>query len=62
VHLEGISRLTAQLSPQRTLERGFSITRDEQGRLLRDSKKIQTGERMHTQLTDGEITSRVEPP
>ena len=58
--LEGWERLCIQLAPQRTLERGFSITRDSKGRALRDPGKVRCGERIISQLASGSLTSRVE--
>lgn len=59
-HLENLERLCRQLSPERTLRRGFSITRAEDGRVLRDAKQAPPGSRVRTELAEGEITSRVE--
>ena len=57
---DGWERLCVELAPQRTLERGFSMTRDDQGNLLVDSDQAGSGDRIHTQLASGELTSRVE--
>ena len=58
--LTGWERLCIQLAPQRTLERGFSITRDSQGRTLADPAQVAPGERIISQLAGGRLTSRVE--
>ena len=58
--LEGWERLCIQLAPQRTLERGFSITRDSEGRALRDPGRVRCGERIISQLASGSLASRVE--
>ncbi len=58
--LEGWSRLCVQLAPERTLERGFTMTRDARGRILRSVRQASPGERITTILNDGELTSRVE--
>lgn len=58
--LAGLERLTGELSPQRALERGFSITRDAAGRALRRPADTAAGERITTQLAGGSLTSRVE--
>ncbi len=47
------------LNPLHTLERGYSITLDEQGRAVQDIQQIQTGDRLTTRVQNGEITSRV---
>lgn len=60
VRLDGLERLCAQLAPVRLLERGFSITRDGAGRVLRDPGRVAAGERIVTTLAGGELSSRVE--
>lgn len=58
--VDGIGRLTAELAPARTLERGFSITRDGAGRLLRRPDQVVAGDRISTWLAGGHLASRVE--
>lgn len=58
--LEGWERLCVQLAPQRTLERGFSITRDSEGRTLRDPGQVEPGARIFSRLARGNLVSRVE--
>jgi exodeoxyribonuclease VII large subunit len=58
--LQGLERLAAQLDPQRTLERGFSITRDAAGRLLRHPDQVAGGAILASQLAGGLVRSRVE--
>jgi exodeoxyribonuclease VII large subunit len=60
--LEGKQRLTVQLDPQRTLERGFSLTRDAGGVLLRRPEQAAAGDLITTRLAGGNLTSRVEDP
>ncbi len=55
-HLENILRT---LGPESSLQRGYSITFDEQGNVLRSHKDVQSGSRLTTRLADGEIASRV---
>ena len=55
-----LGRLTAQLDPRRVLQRGYSITRNEGGALLRDPSAAPAGTRIRTQLAGGELSSRVE--
>jgi exodeoxyribonuclease VII large subunit len=59
-NVEGLARMYRQLSPERTLRRGFSITRGEDGKVLRVADEVPAGSRLRTQLAEGEITSRVE--
>ncbi len=53
---EGELRL---LDPQLVLRRGFSLTRDARGRLLRSTVELKPGERIVTTLAEGEIESEV---
>jgi exodeoxyribonuclease VII large subunit len=54
---EGIVRA---LDPRRVLERGYSITRDADGRVVRTSDGITAGAIVETELAAGRVTSRVE--
>ena len=58
--LKGWERLCVELSPERTLERGFSITRNAAGRALVAPDQAMAGEYLVTQLAGGRLTSRVE--
>ncbi len=58
--LTNLERLCRQLSPERTLRRGFSITRGEDGKVLRAATDIAPGSRLQTQLARGVVNSRVE--
>jgi len=58
--VRGLSRLAAGLRPERTLRRGYSITRTAAGRLLRGPEEVAPGERLATQLAGGVVRSRVE--
>jgi exodeoxyribonuclease VII large subunit len=48
------------VSPLATLKRGYSITRDEQNKVIRHASDAQPGSRLITTLADGEIRSIVE--
>jgi exodeoxyribonuclease VII large subunit len=48
------------LDPRRVLERGYSITRDADGRVLRSSDGLSAGALVETELASGRVTSRVE--
>ena len=52
-------RLCRQLSPQRTLERGFSLTRTAAGELVRRSGQAPAGTEIVTRLATGRLTSTV---
>lgn len=58
--LGGLERLCQQLGPERTLERGFSITRDGSGKAVRHPGQVAPGDRLATRVAGGEIVSRVE--
>ncbi len=54
---EGLLRV---LGPQATLERGYSITLDERGEVIRSAASTSTGVRIRTRLANGEIVSVVD--
>lgn len=58
--LEAQERLVVQLSPQRLLERGFSIARTAAGVVVRSQTQLELGDRLLTRLADGTVGSRVE--
>ena len=47
------------LSPLKVLERGYSITRDAKGRVIKQASEVKKGETITTKLADGEIESEV---
>jgi exodeoxyribonuclease VII large subunit len=53
-------RLCSELSPERLLERGFSITRTVEGVLLRRPDQVERGEIIESRLAEGRLISRVE--
>ncbi len=48
-----------QAAPERALARGFSLSYDARGRLVRSAATVAPGERLTTQLVDGRIESEV---
>jgi exodeoxyribonuclease VII large subunit len=54
---EGVVRA---LDPKRVLERGYSITRDADGRVLRGADEVSAGAVVETELARGRVISRVE--
>ena len=48
------------IGPQAVLKRGFSLTQDADGKVLRSSKDAKDGQEIITVLADGTINSRVE--
>lgn len=58
--LDGAARLCHEVAPERLLERGYSITRDARGALLRSPDQVRSGEPLTTRTAGGEVRSRVE--
>jgi exodeoxyribonuclease VII large subunit len=58
--LQGVERLCRQLAPERTLERGFSLTRDATGHLVRQPDQVRSGDLVTTRVAGGDFKSRVE--
>ncbi len=48
------------VSPLATLGRGYSITRDAKGKVIRKAEQVQAGDTLHTTVADGEIRSVVQ--
>lgn len=60
VRLEGWEMICRQLAPEKTLQRGFSITRDSRGKLLLHPREVDPGDLIRTELARGKLKSRVE--
>jgi exodeoxyribonuclease VII large subunit len=58
--LASAARMLESVSPLATLGRGYSITRDDSGRVIREASKVQKGQLIETLLANGSITSRIE--
>ena len=50
----------AALSPRQTLERGYSITSDANGRVITDAATVPVGARLRTVLRHGSVESTVD--
>ena len=48
------------LSPLGVLSRGYSLTTDSDGQVVKSPDQVGVGDRIRTRLADGEITSKVE--
>lgn len=59
--ISDLHRLLHLLEPRHVLARGFSITRDSQGRVLLHTSQLTTGDLISTELGTGTLVSRVEP-
>ncbi|MDG2201234.1 MAG: exodeoxyribonuclease VII large subunit [Phycisphaerales bacterium] len=58
--VETLQRTLQALGPVSVLERGFSMTTDEAGDVVRSTEGIEPGVRLTTHLVDGRIETRVE--
>lgn len=57
--LENLERLLVSLDYKKILARGFSITHDSKGKVLKSAKQVTLDSEIKTQLFDGKIYSRV---
>lgn len=55
--LSSKSQMLRSLSPQSTLDRGYSVVRDETGHVLGDATKVKAGQKLNIRLAKGEITA-----
>ncbi len=58
-HVDALARQLAAVSPLRVLERGYSLTTDDEGRILRSAGQVRAGQMIRTRLADGRVDSRV---
>lgn len=58
--LQGLTEQLHLLNPQRTLERGYAIARDQHGKLLRNPAQIKTPGQVHLQLAEGQASLNVQ--
>lgn len=58
--LKQASSLLKTLGPEQTLARGFSITFDENGKVIRDAETLSEGQMLRTKMHHGEVESRVD--
>ena len=58
--LDGVAAQVRALDPARVLARGFSITRDAAGAVVRDGATLARGDRITTELAAGRVASTVE--
>ncbi|MGC6427890.1 MAG: exodeoxyribonuclease VII large subunit [Akkermansiaceae bacterium] len=58
--LKKFETLITAYGPESTLERGFSITFDDEGNIVRDPGGLKEGDRIESMLHGGTISSRVE--
>jgi exodeoxyribonuclease VII large subunit len=58
-YIDGVEARVMGLDPTRVLARGYSITRDEAGTVVRAASEVRVGSRIITTLANGSITSEV---
>lgn len=58
--VDGLAGRLHALSPLAVLERGYSITFDEQGKILKEASSVKPGDKIQTKLHRGRLLSRVE--
>lgn len=60
--MNALERQLKAVGPMSVLERGFSVTTREDGRLLRSTRDARSGDRLKTTLADGSVESVVDGP
>lgn len=58
--IESLATRLASIGPLEVLRRGFSLTQDSDGKIVRSSKEVKEGEQIRTVLANGTIESTVE--
>lgn len=58
-HWQSQSELLNSVSPLRTLQRGYSISRDKNKQIIRQTEQVSVGDVVETTVTDGIISSQV---
>ena len=59
-HLTGAYATLRALSPQGTLERGFSIVRNANNKIIKSSTEVNVGEELRVKFAEGDLVTRVE--
>jgi len=59
-HLGSLAGQLQALSPLAVLERGYSVCRTPEGKIIQDAKRLKVGDRMDIHFQKGEATCRVE--
>jgi exodeoxyribonuclease VII large subunit len=57
--IDALDRHLELVGPQQVLDRGYSLTTDAQGRLVRSAAAVKPGDLLTTRLADGQIASTV---
>ena len=53
------AQMLHSVSPLATLERGYAISTDDKGNIVNSISSVSAGDTLHTQVSDGSITSKV---
>jgi exodeoxyribonuclease VII large subunit len=59
-HLNGSKATLRALSPQGTLERGFSIVRNSNNKIVKDAADLKVGDVLQIKFAEGDLVTRVE--
>ncbi len=57
--LEGVQAMLGERNPLAILERGYSITRDQEGRIVRDAAQVEPGGEIRVRVARGELHGTV---
>jgi exodeoxyribonuclease VII large subunit len=57
--LKAITAHLRSLSPQSTLDRGYSVIRDASGAVVRDAKQLKSGDQLAIKVAKGETSATV---
>lgn len=60
LELMGLEKLLSSVNPKAIMKRGYSITRDANGDVIKSVKQVKQTDRIKTQFSDGEVESWVE--
>jgi exodeoxyribonuclease VII large subunit len=60
--LDAVEAQVRALDPARALAKGWSITRDAHGRVVRSASALAPGDELVTTLSDGDVRSTVSSP
>jgi len=58
-HIDQLVRMLKSLSPEETLRRGYSITKAEDGKILKEASQVKSGQKITTKLWKGEFEAQV---
>ncbi|MCC7511002.1 MAG: exodeoxyribonuclease VII large subunit [Planctomycetes bacterium] len=58
-HANALGQQLNALSPLAVLQRGYSITRNAEGVVVKEARSVKSGETITTRLADGEVSSKV---